>query len=220
MKRAITTILLCVILGIITTVGVAWGTVRSWPEPRKSIEVLDTAAFLIRNDDQSLTLVPPDLKPPNKRRSGWINYDPESERAGWPLPTVEVWDAEYHLYSNRTVSEEEKSTMRARYADFLDAHPSARAHESFPTWVRQGRETGLVPILPGFIINTLFYAAVWFCLLFGFTRLKRTIRKTRGRCPMCKYDLRGDLAGGCSECGWGREIRNEETKKEDTKKRT
>jgi len=23
-------------------------------------------------------------------------------------------------------------------------------------------------------------------------------------CPKCKYDLRGDLASGCPECGWNR----------------
>lgn len=26
----------------------------------------------------------------------------------------------------------------------------------------------------------------------------------RGRCPKCKYELRGDYAHGCPECGWNR----------------
>jgi hypothetical protein len=32
----------------------------------------------------------------------------------------------------------------------------------------------------------------------------------RGMCPKCHYDLRGDLAGGCPECGWNRQRKGEE----------
>ena len=67
------------------------------------------------------------------------------------------------------------------------------------------------PILPGFLINTLFYAVIWFGLFLGIGAVRRTIRRKRGRCVKCVYDLRGtpvDVSGpgaGCSECGWGRE---------------
>ncbi len=33
----------------------------------------------------------------------------------------------------------------------------------------------------------------------------RRVRRLNGHCPMCKYDLRGDLDAGCPECGWNRE---------------
>jgi len=49
----------------------------------------------------------------------------------------------------------------------------------------------LRPIWPGFAFNTLFYAAIWFGVFFGFTSAKRIIRAKRGRCPRCGYDLRG-----------------------------
>ena len=62
----------------------------------------------------------------------------------------------------------------------------------------------LRPIWPGFLIDTVFYAAIWFALFFGFASAKRAIRRKRGRCPRCGYDLRGNLSAGCSECGWGR----------------
>ena len=58
----------------------------------------------------------------------------------------------------------------------------------------------LLPILPGFLINTLFYAVIWFALIFGWRAHMRVIRRWRGHCPMCKYDLRGDLKRGCPEC--------------------
>jgi hypothetical protein len=62
----------------------------------------------------------------------------------------------------------------------------------------------LRPIWPGFAIDTLFYAAIWGGLFFGFASAKRGMRRRRGRCPQCGYDLRGNLSAGCSECGWGR----------------
>ncbi len=34
--------------------------------------------------------------------------------------------------------------------------------------------------------------------------LVRVRRRRRGWCPRCAYDLRGDHARGCAECGWGR----------------
>ncbi len=63
------------------------------------------------------------------------------------------------------------------------------------------------PIWPGFLIDTLFYGAIWFGLLFGFGATRtalRALRTRRGLCPMCGYDLRGNLDAGCPECGWNR----------------
>ena len=67
--------------------------------------------------------------------------------------------------------------------------------------------TRVLPLQPmwlGFLIDTLFYAALWFGVFFGFASAKRAIRRKRGRCPRCGYDLRRNLSAGCSECGWGR----------------
>jgi hypothetical protein len=82
-------------------------------------------------------------------------------------------------------------------------------------WLAVSTPTGTIPaepfrivpfrvILPGFLIDTLFYATIWGGMFFGFASAKRAIRRARGRCPMCGYDLRGALDKGCSECGWQR----------------
>ncbi len=60
------------------------------------------------------------------------------------------------------------------------------------------------PIWSGFLLDTLFYAAIWGGLFFGLAAARRIIRRKRGRCPFCAYDLRGELAAGCPECGWNR----------------
>ncbi len=61
------------------------------------------------------------------------------------------------------------------------------------------------PTWPGFAINTLFYAAVVWSLIFGSFALRRLIRRKRGLCVACGYDLRGCQKPGCPECGWRRE---------------
>jgi len=66
------------------------------------------------------------------------------------------------------------------------------------------RPIPLRPILPGFIINTLFYAAIWFAILFAPGMIRRALRRRRGRCVKCGYDLRGEINNGCPECGWNR----------------
>ncbi|MFG0283573.1 MAG: hypothetical protein ACF8R7_04060 [Phycisphaerales bacterium JB039] len=54
----------------------------------------------------------------------------------------------------------------------------------------------------GFLLNTLFYAAI-VALPLSFFPLRRRLRARRGRCPKCNYDLAG-LDGPCPECGAAR----------------
>ena len=39
-------------------------------------------------------------------------------------------------------------------------------------------------------------------IVFFVPRIRYTMRS--GVCPQCKYDLQGDIEGGCPECGWRR----------------
>ena len=72
-------------------------------------------------------------------------------------------------------------------------------------WPEIRKALPLAPIWPGFAINTVFYAAIlWLLTLSPFTA-RRMIRRKRGHCLKCGYDLRGDYSAGCPECGWRRE---------------
>ncbi len=60
-------------------------------------------------------------------------------------------------------------------------------------------------IIPrGFAIDAGFFGSLWFVALFGVRDARLWLRVRRGLCPKCAYDLKGDFAGGCPECGWNR----------------
>ena len=60
----------------------------------------------------------------------------------------------------------------------------------------------LLPFRPlplGFAINSVFYAAILWALIWGPFALRRLLRVRRGLCPKCAYPM-GESAV-CSECG-------------------
>ena len=59
----------------------------------------------------------------------------------------------------------------------------------------------LRPLWPAFAVNTLFYAAILWLLIPGPFALRRLIRRRRGLCPACGYDLRHAEHEACPECG-------------------
>ena len=58
-----------------------------------------------------------------------------------------------------------------------------------------------LPLYRGLILNTLFYAAIWWILLAIPRLIRRALRFRRGLCPRCAYDLRGTPNSPCPECG-------------------
>ncbi len=63
----------------------------------------------------------------------------------------------------------------------------------------------LRPILPGVVINTIVYAIVLRILWIGPQRVQRVLRRSRGKCVACGYDLRGNSQSPeCPECGTSR----------------
>ena len=58
----------------------------------------------------------------------------------------------------------------------------------------------------GMFINVLFYCSVIAMAFYSRAYSRRIIRRKRGRCLKCAYDLRGDYSAGCPECGYGREL--------------
>ena len=221
MKRWSLRILMCVVLGVVTTVGVAWGlgwlNGKLWPIPgtfhgwgERLILASEEDAYIRKQGERVARLIPPefDANELSIRRFPRFGYDyswiaafmfrdtksgefwdggVRTERWGWPCYATHSTWLSWSLLTN---DEERRSDYQSVIAGSF----------SF-----DGVDLGWRPLFPGFIINTLFYAAMWFTLLFGWRAHLRQVRKWQGYCPMCKCDLRGDFNNGCPECGVGRE---------------
>lgn len=61
------------------------------------------------------------------------------------------------------------------------------------------------PLWWGLAINTVFYALLFWLVVATVRAHRQLSRLRRGRCPVCRYDLRYDLTRGCPECGWRRD---------------
>lgn len=64
------------------------------------------------------------------------------------------------------------------------------------------RRLALVPEWPGFLINSLLYAASLAALLRLMVAIRCYARRRIGRCVSCGYPRDGLLDGVCPECGF------------------
>ncbi len=79
---------------------------------------------------------------------------------------------------------------------------------TFPGWADWPPTLpAIVPATPlpvGFLVDTIAYAAFWLAGFATVRSIRDKIRLSPGRCPRCGYDLLGQPAPGCPECGFGR----------------
>ncbi len=56
----------------------------------------------------------------------------------------------------------------------------------------------------GMVINESFYALLVGGIFCAWRYGRRWFRRGLGYCPLCAYDLSGNISAGCPECGWRR----------------
>jgi len=213
MRRWLVRILVCLILGAITTVAVAWGCAWFLTFSTRSNDALSwrfngegyddwyvgdakqTGALRVVSSWRtqvgiSSIMWDPSAPPPEDRIPPWAGLlhptgsssSRVADARGWP--TLAMWSGFAESWSGFS-----NSGPTIKIISGLELPP----RDSVPTWnVNHYRLLPLRPIWPGFLIDTLFYAAIWFGVFFGFSSAKRFIRVRRGRCPRCGYDLRGN----------------------------
>ena len=217
MKRRLFTLALFLLLGAVVNLAVAWGCMIVWPRshsmnvsywddelrPTPAMPILESLLPFEEYARRDHTIVISD-----QSRFGWIVYGATSVAGFDPadqILSVNVIDAGLPLKSFR---------CSYRTTNPL-GHPSP-PREGFshtlmiPSWMRPPQSRLFVwygfpflPIWPGFAVNTVFYAVILWLPIRGPFALRRLIRRKRGLCVTCGYDLRHAEHDACPECGAG-----------------
>ena len=132
-----------------------------------------------------------------------LDRDPEllfiEEGRGWPMLSM-YWHADAHIIIDQDERSIDPVGLSRPLLELHDGIDLGRP-ELWANPILKVRVLPLRPIWPGFVINTIFYAAMlWLIFAIpGFVR--RRVRIQRGRCTACGYDLRGTDHKVCPECG-------------------
>ena len=190
MKRHLLIVGIFMLAGVVVNVAVAWGcalwsktTLQAasqqsdlWAKDRKTSGVVESesaivdAGFGYAETSPTIVLIYEDVTSVTPSFDGIVT-------AGWPVHSL-----------RRSFKYSEPRTME-----------SGLSPPPWMPWVQPGRRRlPLLPIWPGFAVNTLLYAGILY-LPFAPFALRRFIRRRRGLCLRCGYP-RGASAV-CTECG-------------------
>ena len=215
MKRRLTKLVVFVLLGAVVNVAVAWGCALwsgSHPEYSSSSNHADfgygPTAISKKVEKFHEIHIPFEL---DKRYESWESMLSFGYRVYTKFSSKALEDAQRDLFLQTFAlyvgwpasSLASYRTYYYRPAD-IDAglDPIAEEWESGLLFVvGDNRWIPFRPIWPGFAINTVFYAAILWLLTLGPFTARRIIRRKRGHCIKCGYDLRGTSGAVCPECG-------------------
>lgn len=183
----------------VSTLRTSRGAARNLP-PDSTVLFLDSASGTYLSETfVNITSQPPDSRHPPRNPAN----ESTERRYGWPARAFWI------------LSKDDRSADYGKPPQLEGAFIYEPRNSRAPHSVRQHAMKGVQPrdkelafwlpigVLPvGFTLNTLFYAAAWFVTLFGIRIARRTLRRLRGLCTRCAYDLNGLAPGApCPECG-------------------
>ncbi len=216
MKRRLVTLAIFLLLGAVLNVAVAWGCAtwsalklvsRSWVGQPTEVDqrwwqqvVPAGAAPRASAVWRSRSFGGDSLKILGVRSGEAGKVDLATlVRYGWPWRSGagERWDLGTSWIAPPPMLGDKVTTWRD-----ADLQTSAVSFDR-PTWLGGSsfRLLPLRPIWPGFAVNTIFYAAILWPLICGPFVLRRHLRRKRGLCVACGYDLRHAEHEVCPECG-------------------
>ena len=218
MQRWIVRIVICLILGVISTFAVAWGSAAMARRPEfwntEIVVETDHGVTLVRYYESRTLVQIEQFAAPHAESliaGGWLPlvYARDSMLPSWM--TVDVLSAPAGTQRLEEVRGWPMLALRCRFEPApSDLYETRLALGGIPVGGRRGRvdpvQTGLPfhPVMPGFLVNTLLFAFAYFILFILWRSDRAGRRRLRRRCPRCAYDLREEFADGCPECGWNR----------------
>ncbi len=177
MKRHLLVIAICLLLGAVVNVAVAWGCAR-WPRYANWI-----------SPDEDLQVLP------SSRLDVDIDMLWESRALGVEIRVFVGMDSnQREVHGTHVLS---GLPARSMSGEAWDAG-------QLPKWSNLFVDSGWIPlrpIWPGFAVNTIFYAAILWLLIPGPFALRRVLRVRHGQCLACGYDLAHGEHDRCPECG-------------------
>lgn len=118
------------------------------------------------------------------------------DQRGWPLPALTA-----QIIGTLDPAAPEPLTVR----DSIMLTGPPRQRKNLATV----RALPLAPIWGGLVADSAFFTGSWWLALAAVARgvayMRKRLVALSGLCPGCRYDLRGELATGCPECGWNRQ---------------
>lgn len=220
MRRRLLIAAIFLLAGAVVNVGVALGC-AAWLDPTLGGNgyafIRDSEASIERLSRPGLTLVLAHRVPWPIEASGLSLDDLRFEWGTIVLPTREFQTSKYPIRGGVLIHELRTLVACGWPTLTLWCEPRYDSRKWPPTqlatrgWIelsRGGRSNvglprviPLIPIWTGFAVNTFFYAMLLWLLIPGPFALRRLIRRRRGLCLACGYDLRHAEHEACPECG-------------------
>lgn len=208
MKRWTIRVVVFLLLGVITTIAVAWAC-AAWlsidqgvPGRFTSVEVRDElweTLYVQKRFGHTRT---------NFIR-GSEHYDATTgQLIGSSGPPDAIWQETSAGWPWRALRCEREAitiVVPGRFGHIRNTSAQTRHGIALVGGTIEWRVLPYEPVWPALIGNVLVHSAAWCAIIIGLFALRKVIRTRRGLCPQCAYDLRRDLSRGCPECGWRRE---------------
>ncbi len=224
MKRWLAKTAVFLLLGAVVNVAVAWGCAY-WVDSYQS-GVSYKYAVVATPQDLHWFVSSESARGAERVHSqrGYRHYWPPPETATSPLDLIPSWSTISHEIDlgppeafDIQIQDARGWPMLSMRCTFLrtGAQPGlitgrevVGGYELPPrSWTRgliPGTKLRALPYIPiplGFVVNTLSYAAFIGISITGASAGRRVIRRKRGLCAKCGYDLRGAEHEVCPECG-------------------
>jgi hypothetical protein len=199
-RRIIARASVFLLLGAVVNIAVAWGCVKWSPDPLDSASGVGPWPVAAPGDwpaeshwlrqascglTESIAFAAENATPtsPSQRWNQW------AFQAGLPFRAV---CCRRHTIGLSQIGSSMCEERTANIGEGIVVDVDTGSHQR-KRWIP------MLPIWPGFLINTLLYAVVWWLLSAAPFALRRRRRIKRGLCPACAYPI-GDSAV-CTECG-------------------
>jgi len=209
--RAATRLLIAIVLGVVTTIAVAWWcgaiSVLQLPTDRRTAVPFGDSGRIVVHELTGFGIA----------RCSFFTID-------WPSALVESWSMSDAFPAWGPMTGANATTIpdlmhagedllgqgwpfialwcaqRSMNTDLCGGWRVATSHTP-GTFLSTDHVIAFRPSWPGFVANTAIYAVLWWMPLFLHGIMRRRIRARRDRCLACNYDLRATIDPRCPECG-------------------